>query len=183
LRFVQDVNAGTIAENESTRRQMQASREKMAAAEARLFPDEARQDEARPDDARQDDARQDEVRQPSRSPTADPRAATPAAASPEPSPEPPSASDDVPVRVGGAVPAPKKLKHVEPEYPPGSRGGMIVELTIDRGGRVAAINVLRGDLEAFEAVDRAVRQWVYEPVVVNGRPVSVLLPVSFSPPR
>jgi hypothetical protein len=159
LRFVQDVNAGKIDENDSTRRQMQSSRETMAAAEARLFPDEARQ--------------------PSRSPANEPRSAATTA----PSPAASSDSEDVPVRVGGDVPAPKKLKHVEPQFPPGSRGGMIVELTIDRGGRVTAINVLRGDLEAFEAVERAVRQWVYEPVVVNGRAVSVLLPVSLSPPR
>jgi hypothetical protein len=136
----------------------------MAAAEARMFPNEARQGEAR---------------QPSRPPTDEPR--SPATTAPSRAPS--SAPDDVPVRVGGKVPAPKKLTHVEPQFPPGSRGGMIVELTIDRAGRVGAINVLRGDLEAFEAVERAVRQWVYEPVVVDGRAVSVLLPVSLSPPR
>jgi hypothetical protein len=168
VRFVQDVNAGRIEENDSSRRQMQANREKMAAAEARMFPDEAQQDEPR----------QDESRQPPRPPADGPPLATTA-----PSPAPSSDPGDAPVRVGGRVPAPKKVKHVEPAFPPGSRGGMIVELTIDRGGRVTAINVLRGDLEAFEAVDRAVRQWVYEPVVVDGRAVSVLLPVSLSPPR
>ncbi len=156
LRFVQDVNAGKIEENAQTRAQMQASRATMTAAEARLFPDETQQTPG--------------------GPANDARAAETTVASPATGP-------DVPVRVGRGVPEPKKVKHVEPEYPPGSRGSMIVELTIDRQGRVTALNVLSGEASILEAVDRAVRQWEYEPVVVDGRAVSVLLTVPFSPPR
>jgi hypothetical protein len=161
LRFVQDVNAGRIEENAKTRAQMQANREKMAAAEARLFPDETRETP--------------------RMPAIDPRAAETTAAPPAPSPS--SDPEDLPVRVGGGVPAPRKVKHVEPQFPPGSRGGVIAELTIDRHGKVTAVRVLRGEADFVESVERAVRQWEYEPVVVNGAAVSVLLPVSLSPPR
>jgi hypothetical protein len=87
----------------------------------------------------------------------------------------------MPLRVGGAVPEPKKLKHVEPVFPPGSREGVIAELTIDREGRVVDVRILRGGPGVVEPVDDAVRQWIYEPVRVNGRAVSVLLPVSLSP--
>ena len=171
LRYVQDVNAGKIDENDKTRALMQAHRETMAAAEARLFPDETRQTP---------DTSADEA-----------SAAGPGATSPAPaSTSPPAAASgpareprDVPMRVGRGVPTPKKVKHVDPAYPPGSRGALIVELTIDRQGKVAALNVLSGDAGSLGAVERAVRQWEYEPVVVDGRAVSVLLPISFSPPR
>jgi hypothetical protein len=163
LRFVQDVNAGRIEDNDATRAQMQANREKMAAAEARMFPDETRQTP--------------------RTPANDPRAAETTPASPAPAPSPRSDAGDLPLRVGAGVPAPKKVTHVEPEFPPGSRGGVIAELTIDRQGKVTEVRVLRGEADVAGAVERAVRQWVYEPVVVDGRAVSVLLPVSLSPPR
>jgi hypothetical protein len=171
LRYVQDVNAGKIDENDKTRALMETHRETMAAAEARLFPDETRQAPGAAADGAS---------------AAVPSAASPAPASTSrpadasgPAPEP----GDVPMRVGRGVPTPKKVKHVDPEYPPGSRGALVVELTIDRQGKVAALNVLSGDAGSLEAIERAVRQWVYEPVVVDGRAVSVLLPVSFSPPR
>lgn len=86
----------------------------------------------------------------------------------------PLPGDEMPMRVGGKVPPPKKLKHVEPIFPTGMRGSMIVELTINREGRVDAFNVLRGDFGLFQAAEAAIRQWVFEPVVVDGKPVTVL---------
>jgi len=89
--------------------------------------------------------------------------------SPDPMP-----ADELPVRVGGKVPTPKKIEHVEPVFPAGTRGSMIVELMINREGRVVAFNVLRGDFGLFAAAETAIRQWVFEPVMIDGKPVSVL---------
>lgn len=161
LRFVQDVNFGKVELTDKTEAQFNAAVEKMSAAEARAFPG----------------------RVPPRPPLDPPDAGTgnaPEAPDPAPPAEeaPVSVDGDMPVRVGGDVPTPKKLKHVEPEFPSGSRGSVIAELVIDRDGRVADVHILRADPGLAEIVEDAVRQWVYEPVRVKGQPVRVLLTVS-----
>jgi hypothetical protein len=175
MRLMQDVNAGKVEMNAKTRGQMKAGLDKMAAVEARLFPGERRQTPTM-SDLDLDDAPVPNTPAP------------PAAAAPPPLPPPLSQRelDDMPVRVGGNIPAPKKIKHVDPEFPAGSRGGVIAELLIDKQGKVADVRVLRGEVNLVEPFERAVRQWVYEPVLLNGRPVSALMPVSLSsqpPPR
>ena len=68
-----------------------------------------------------------------------------------------------------------------PEYPRLPRlrriqGIVILEVTVDRRGGVSNVSVLRAAGEGFdEAAVEAVRQWRYEPTMVNGRPVSVIL--------
>jgi TonB family protein len=88
-----------------------------------------------------------------------------------------------PVRVGGNVPAPQRTRYVTPVYPAFARanrieGVVIIEATIDRDGRVTDARVLR----SIEALDRpaldAVRQWEYEPVILNGVPVAAIMTVS-----
>lgn len=88
--------------------------------------------------------------------------------------------EEMPVRVGGNVPEARKIKHVEPVFPKGRRGSIIIELTTNRQGRVDAFNVLAGELGLLEAAQAAIRQWVFGPVLVDGKPVSVLQTVSLS---
>jgi hypothetical protein len=98
-------------------------------------------------------------------------------------PEPQTAAatvEEMPVRVGGNVPEARKIKHVEPAFPKGRRGSIIIELTINRHGRVDAFNVLSGEFGLFTAAEAAIRQWVFEPVLVDGKPVSVLQTFSFT---
>ena len=86
-----------------------------------------------------------------------------------------------PVRVGGNVARPRKTWNVQPEYPRLARlrrvqGIAILEVTVDRQGNVSNVSVLRSDAEGFgEAAVEAVRQWRYEPTIMDGRPVSVIL--------
>jgi protein TonB len=92
------------------------------------------------------------------------------------------------VRVGGTVRPPRKLTHVDPVYPDdarkaGVRGAVILELTIGADGTVSDARVLRSiPLLDAAAVD-AVRQWVYEPTLVEGRAVPVIMtaPVQVAP--
>ncbi|HXH07967.1 MAG TPA: M56 family metallopeptidase [Vicinamibacterales bacterium] len=99
-----------------------------------------------------------------------------------------SEAGEPPVRVGGAVKPPRKIKHVSPAYPAeaeaaGLRGVVILEATIGADGRVKAVKVLRSVHPLLdEAAAAAIRQWEFEPVVLDGRPVPILMTttVSFS---
>lgn len=105
---------------------------------------------------------------------------TPVPEAPVPArPDPPPVVEE-PVRVGGNVAQPRKTWSVQPEYPRMARlrriqGIVILEVTVDRQGNVSNVSVLRSAEGLGEAAVEAVRRWRYEPTVVNGRPVSVVL--------
>jgi protein TonB len=88
-----------------------------------------------------------------------------------------------PVRAAGEVRMPRLVKRVEPAYPEIARlahvqGTVILEATTDIYGRVVGVKILRSlPLLDGAAVD-AVRQWIYEPMVVNGRPRGVVFTVT-----
>jgi periplasmic protein TonB len=101
-----------------------------------------------------------------------------------------SGAPQTPVRPGGDLKPPTKLRHVAPAYPElarraGIEGVVVLECVIDPSGHVADVKVLRGHplLEAA-AVD-AVGQWLYASTRLNGLPVAVLLTVTvrFTIPR
>src|SRR5215470_16006209 len=88
-----------------------------------------------------------------------------------------------PVRVGGNVPPPKKIKDVRPAYPAVAQsarvqGVVIIEATIGPDGHVQDARVLRSipllDASALEAV----RQWEFTPTLLNGVPVPVIMTVT-----
>jgi TonB family protein len=90
-----------------------------------------------------------------------------------------------PVRVGPNVKAPWKLTDVKPVYPPdaqaaGVRGTVIVEALIDRDGNIADAFVLRSIPMLDEAAIHAVKQWRYEPTLLNGEPTAILMTVAIS---
>jgi TonB family protein len=102
-------------------------------------------------------------------------------APPPPPPPPPS----VPVRVGGAIKEPKKLKDVRPVYPAIAQqarvqGVVILECTIDGAGKVTDTKVLRSIPLLDLAAQEAVRQWLYTPTLLNGVPVPVIMTVTVS---
>lgn len=105
---------------------------------------------------------------------------------PAPPPLPPAAggSDDVvPLRVGGAVPAPRLLQQVEPDYPDEARragvaGLVTLDVVIGTDGRVRQATVIRSIPALDAAALAAVRRWEYEPPRVNGRPEVVILTVT-----
>jgi protein TonB len=88
-----------------------------------------------------------------------------------------------PIRPGGNVTAPRKRHHVNPVYPPVAaaariQGAVVLEATIDENGDVVNLRVLRSIPLLDGAAIDAVRQWKYEPTLLNGRPVAILMSVS-----
>lgn len=83
----------------------------------------------------------------------------------------------------GDIKPPRLVRRIEPGYPEIARqahaeGVVILEATTDIYGRVAAVRVLRGHALLDAAAIDAVRQWVYEPLLVNGRPRPVTFTVT-----
>jgi TonB family protein len=85
------------------------------------------------------------------------------------------------------VPVPKKTRHVQPVYPAealaqGIRGIVILDLVVGTDGKVESTSVIRSVPGLDEAAIAAARQWEYEPVRVNGKPVAVRItvPITFA---
>jgi protein TonB len=88
-----------------------------------------------------------------------------------------------PLRVGHEVEAPVKIVHVAPTYPAIAQsarvqGTVVLEAIVGIDGRVASARVLRSIPLLDEAALTAVRQWVYVPPRINGRPVPVMMTVT-----
>jgi protein TonB len=84
------------------------------------------------------------------------------------------------VRIGGAIVAPKLVKKVEPVYPPLAaqarlQGIVIIEAYVDTRGFVKSVKVLRGQALLDDAATEAVRQWRYQPLLLNGEPTEFIL--------
>ena len=102
-----------------------------------------------------------------------------AEAPPPPPPPPPPA----PVRVGGAIRPPTKVKDVRPVYPAIAQsarvqGVVIIEATIGPTGTVQDAKVLRSIPLLDAAALDAVRQWQFTPTLLNGVPVPVIMTVT-----
>ena len=90
---------------------------------------------------------------------------------------------EAPVRAIGEIRPPKLIKEVSPVYPEIARqarveGVVIVEATTDIYGRVQNIKILRSIPLLDQSAIDAVRQWVYEPMIINGRPRGVIFTVT-----
>jgi len=87
------------------------------------------------------------------------------------------------VRVGGQIKAPTKTRNVQPVYPliaqsARVQGVVIIEATIDPSGRIADTRVLRSIPLLDQAALDAVRKWEYEPTLLNGVAVPVIMTVT-----
>jgi TonB family protein len=88
-----------------------------------------------------------------------------------------------PVRVGGDIKAPTKIRDVKPVYPEIAQaarvqGIVIMEAVIGTEGWVTDARVLRSVPLLDEAALDAVRQWQFTPTLLNGAPVQVLMTVT-----
>jgi protein TonB len=90
------------------------------------------------------------------------------------------------VRVEGEVKPPKSVKEVLPVYPEIARqarvqGVVILSVRTDEAGRVEDAIVLRSIPLLDQAAIDGIRQWVYEPLVVEGqaRPAVFTVTVRF----
>ena len=80
-------------------------------------------------------------------------------------------------QVGPPVPSPKKIKDVKPVYPPeslkaGDEGVVLIELSLSASGTVEEAQILWSSCQRLDkAALTAGRQWRYEQVRLNGKPV------------
>jgi protein TonB len=107
-----------------------------------------------------------------------------------PPPPPPAPKPTGPVRVGGNIKAPALAHRVNPVYPPVAQsaqieGSVVLEATVDKSGGVRAVRVVRGHSILDDAAIAAVKQWRYQPLMLNGEPMEFVLTVTvnFSIPR
>jgi TonB family protein len=94
-----------------------------------------------------------------------------------------STSGLAPVRVGGDIREPKKIRDVKPVYPENAlankiQGIVILEAVIGLDGSVESARVLRSVPELDQAAADAVRQWQFTPTLLNGAPVPVIMTVT-----
>jgi TonB family protein len=88
-----------------------------------------------------------------------------------------------PVKAVGDIKPPKLIKKVEPDYPEAAKkaeiqGTVILEATTDIYGRVMSTRILRSVPELDQAAIDAVKQWVYEPMIIDGEPRGVVFTVT-----
>jgi TonB family protein len=84
------------------------------------------------------------------------------------------------IRVGGNVQATKLIKMARPEYPAdlqqlGIQGAVVMRAVISMTGELLNLEAINADVDprlAKAALD-AVRQWKYQPTLLNGQPVEV----------
>jgi len=83
------------------------------------------------------------------------------------------------IRVGKNLQETHLLRRVPPIYPPlakesGTQGTVVLEVTIDRSGGVAGLQVTSGHPQLIDAALAAVRQWRYQAPLLNDQPVEVI---------
>jgi protein TonB len=83
-----------------------------------------------------------------------------------------------PPPVGGNLQEPKLQKKVAPSYPALARslrieGSVRFTATIRKDGTVANVQLVSGHKMLVQPATDAVKQWVYRPAVLNGKPVEV----------
>jgi len=111
--------------------------------------------------------------------------ARPAIAQQAPSQPTPSADQTVnqPLRVGGNIKPPTKVKHVPPVYPKEAQqariqGVVIIEAVIGIDGKVTDARILRSIPQLDQASLDAVKQWEFTPTFLNGVAVPVIMTVT-----
>jgi len=89
------------------------------------------------------------------------------------------------VRVGGMISAPKLVKRVEPDYPilalqARTQGIVILEAHVDVRGFVKEVTVLRGHPILEGSAIAAVKEWRYQPLLLDGQPTEFILTVTIN---
>jgi protein TonB len=82
------------------------------------------------------------------------------------------------IRQGGNVTAAKLVNQVKPNYPPLARqtrisGTVRLHAIIGKDGTVQSLQLESGHPLLVQAALDAVRQWRYQPTLLNGEPVEV----------
>jgi periplasmic protein TonB len=101
-----------------------------------------------------------------------------------PPPPPPPVKVEKPatpqrIRVGGQVQAAKLVRQPRPVYPPLAKqarisGHVILNAIIGKDGTIQNLTLASGHPLLVPAAMEAVKQWVYQPTLLNGEPVEVV---------
>lgn len=103
--------------------------------------------------------------------------------SPPPPPTKPmiqkAVSPGKPLLVGGEVQAAKLVRQIKPSYPALARqarisGAVRLEAIIGKGGAIQNLRLVSGHPLLAPAAVEAVRQWLYQPTLLNGEPTEVV---------
>jgi protein TonB len=88
------------------------------------------------------------------------------------------------IKVGGSVQAVKMVSLARPAYPPeckaaGIEGSVMLRAVIGKDGSILKLEQVNQlvDRRLVEAAMEAVKQWKYQPTLLNGEPVEVLTEV------
>ena len=87
-------------------------------------------------------------------------------------------SDGTRMKLGGTVAAARIIKKLSPVYPPLARqtriqGTVRLHVILSKDGSVQQLEVLSGHPLLVQSAMDAVRQWKYQPMLLNGEPVEV----------
>ena len=102
-----------------------------------------------------------------------------AAPPPPPVKEAPKPVTPKSIRVGGNVQAAKLVRQPKPLYPPLAKqariqGTVRFNAVIGRDGTIQNLTLVSGHPLLVPSAQEAVRQWVYQPTLLNGEPVEVV---------
>ncbi len=102
-----------------------------------------------------------------------------AAPPPPPVKEAPKPVTPKSIRVGGNVQAAKLIRQPKPNYPPLAKqarvqGVVRFNAVIGKDGTIQNLTLVSGHPLLVPSAQEAVRQWVYQPTLLNGEPVEVV---------
>jgi len=97
--------------------------------------------------------------------------------------QPAAPAAPAPTAVGGDVKQAKLISSVPPVYPALAKtqhvaGNVVIDALIDPYGRVTETKIISGPAMLHEAAMNALRQWKYQPAMLDGKPVAMHLSVT-----
>jgi len=98
-------------------------------------------------------------------------------------PPPPPPVPQQPVRPGGQIKAPTRIKYVPPVYPAIAQrarvqGDVMIEAVIAPDGKVREMRLLHSIPLLDQVALDSVQAWEYTPTLLNGQPVAVIMTVT-----
>jgi TonB family protein len=74
---------------------------------------------------------------------------------------------------------------VDPEYPATARqfkifGEVVTQVTIGADGKIESVDDVKGNMILQASVKNVLRKWVFEPYVLDGKPIRIKTSLSFN---
>ena len=112
-----------------------------------------------------------------------PIAAPPRPPDPPTPPPAPRIQPREPIRVASSLQVSRLVKKVDPDYPVLAHRGhiegtVVAEARITGSGTIDNLRIISGNPLFFQSVLDAVKQWRYEPTILNGEPIDVITTIT-----